>query len=258
MSSAFLTSAVSLATTAGGVKLLRVYALFRHGERELERLVHPSSIGGAGQTARRLRREGAYLAWIFFILFACAIGVSVALMTLVGVAFEPAMILTVAALTSARKKPTASSRRVELCLSSSVERLSSSTRVVFCWVVRSSSLIALLTTPTPAASVGDPHANAAAMLDLAREADEKGVDLIVDQVSGGVMNQNRRLPLKPERMTPMNSIPSFNAPLEAIAPISREAFRDGMAKMAAAVNIITTDGPAGRAGFAATAVCSAC
>ncbi|MBD3752127.1 MAG: hypothetical protein IE935_06730, partial [Micrococcales bacterium] len=32
---------------------------------------------------------------------------------------------------------------------------------------------------TPAASVGDPHANAAAMLDLAREADEKGVDLIV-------------------------------------------------------------------------------
>ena len=84
----------------------------------------------------------------------------------------------------------------------------------------------------------------------------KGVDLIVDQVSGGVMNQNRRLPLKPERMTSMNSIPSFNAPLEAIAPISREAFRDGMAKMAAAVNIITTDGPAGRAGFAATAVCS--
>ncbi|MCL6654627.1 FMN reductase [Agrobacterium rubi] len=29
-----------------------------------------------------------------------------------------------------------------------------------------------------------------------------------------------------------------------------------MAKMGAAVNIITTDGPAGRAGFAATAVCS--
>lgn len=90
-----------IATTAGGVKLLRVYALLRQGERELERLVHPNSIGGAGATLRRLRGEGAYLAWIFFILFACAIGVSVALMTLVGVAFEPAMILTVAALTSA-------------------------------------------------------------------------------------------------------------------------------------------------------------
>ncbi|WP_440980156.1 NAD(+) synthase [Sphingomonas pseudosanguinis] len=32
---------------------------------------------------------------------------------------------------------------------------------------------------TPAASVGDPHANAVAMLDLARDADEQGVDLIV-------------------------------------------------------------------------------
>ncbi|MGE7204632.1 NAD(+) synthase [Sphingomonas sp. NPDC019816] len=32
---------------------------------------------------------------------------------------------------------------------------------------------------TPAASVGDPHANAAAMLELARDADEQGVDLIV-------------------------------------------------------------------------------
>jgi trk system potassium uptake protein len=26
---------------AGGVKLLRVYALLRHGERELERIIHP-------------------------------------------------------------------------------------------------------------------------------------------------------------------------------------------------------------------------
>lgn len=54
----------------------------------------------------------------------------------------------------------------------------------------------------------------------------------------------------------MNSIPSFTEPLEAVSPIAREAFRDAMAKMGAAVNIITTDGPAGRAGFAATAVCS--
>ncbi|MBW6419487.1 flavin reductase [Celeribacter sp. PS-C1] len=38
--------------------------------------------------------------------------------------------------------------------------------------------------------------------------------------------------------------------------VSREAFRDGMAHLAGAVNIVTTDGPAGRAGFTATAVCS--
>lgn len=54
----------------------------------------------------------------------------------------------------------------------------------------------------------------------------------------------------------MNSIPNFTKPLEAISPITRDAFRNSMAKLGAAVNIITTDGPAGRAGFAATAVCS--
>lgn len=33
-------------------------------------------------------------------------------------------------------------------------------------------------------------------------------------------------------------------------------FREAMSKLGAAVNIVTTDGPAGKAGFAATAVCS--
>jgi trk system potassium uptake protein TrkH len=83
------------------VKLLRVYALFRHGQRELERLVHPSSIGGAGQSARRLRREGAYLAWIFFMIFALTIAVIMTALTLVQVEFEAALVLTLAALTTA-------------------------------------------------------------------------------------------------------------------------------------------------------------
>jgi trk system potassium uptake protein TrkH len=82
------------------VKLLRVYALYRHGERELERLIHPNSIAGSGQTARRLRREGAYVAWIFFMLFALSIAVIVAALALVGIAFEPALILTLSALTT--------------------------------------------------------------------------------------------------------------------------------------------------------------
>jgi flavin reductase len=38
--------------------------------------------------------------------------------------------------------------------------------------------------------------------------------------------------------------------------LSKEAFREGMSRLGAAVNIITTDGPAGRAGFTASAVCS--
>ena len=38
--------------------------------------------------------------------------------------------------------------------------------------------------------------------------------------------------------------------------VTREAYRDGLARLAAAVNVITSDGPAGRGGFTASAVCS--
>lgn len=38
--------------------------------------------------------------------------------------------------------------------------------------------------------------------------------------------------------------------------VSREAFRDAMARLGAAVNVVTTDGIAGRAGLTASAVCS--
>jgi flavin reductase len=38
--------------------------------------------------------------------------------------------------------------------------------------------------------------------------------------------------------------------------VSRQDFRDAMARLGAAVNIITTGGPAGRGGFTASAVCS--
>lgn len=88
------------ATTAGGVKLLRVHALLRHGERELERIVHPNSIGHGGPEARRLRREGAQLAWVFFMLFATSIALVMACLLLAGVKFEPAMVLAIASLTT--------------------------------------------------------------------------------------------------------------------------------------------------------------
>jgi trk system potassium uptake protein len=88
------------ATAAGGVKLLRVYALLRHGERELERIIHPSSIGSGGLEARRLRHEGAQFAWVFFMLFATSVAVVLALLLLAGVGFESALILAIAALTT--------------------------------------------------------------------------------------------------------------------------------------------------------------
>ncbi len=40
------------------------------------------------------------------------------------------------------------------------------------------------------------------------------------------------------------------------AAVTQQLFRDAMSRLAAAVHIVTTDGPAGRAGFTASAVCS--
>ncbi len=89
-----------VATTAGGVKLLRVYALFRHSEREMDRLLHPSSVGGGGKDARRIRRQGAYISWIFFMLFAVSIATVMLLLSLTGIQFETGMVLAVAALST--------------------------------------------------------------------------------------------------------------------------------------------------------------
>lgn len=89
-----------VATTAGGVKLLRVYALAAHSEREMEKLIHPHSIGGGGRMLRRLRAEGAFLAFVFFMLFAMSIAVVVSLVSLQRIEFESATILSIAALTN--------------------------------------------------------------------------------------------------------------------------------------------------------------
>jgi trk system potassium uptake protein TrkH len=89
-----------VATTAGGVKLLRIYALYRHGEREQDRLLHPSSVGGGGKDARRIRRQGAYISWVFFMLFALSIAAVMLLLSLTGVQFETAVVLTISALST--------------------------------------------------------------------------------------------------------------------------------------------------------------
>lgn len=47
-----------------------------------------------------------------------------------------------------------------------------------------------------------------------------------------------------------------NVPRVMPQPATSSSFRDAMARVAAAVNIVTTLGPGGRSGFAATAVCS--
>ena len=89
-----------VATTAGGVKLLRVFALYQNGRREMERLVHPSSVSGAGVIGRRLQSNGAFIAWIFFMLFALSLTGVTLLLSLAGTPFDEAVVLAVASLST--------------------------------------------------------------------------------------------------------------------------------------------------------------
>ena len=43
---------------------------------------------------------------------------------------------------------------------------------------------------------------------------------------------------------------------ESAVPVDASAYREAMSRLASAVHLITTDGPGGRAGFTASAVCS--
>lgn len=89
-----------VATTAGGVKLLRVYALYLNGLSEMKRLVHPSSVSNEGARNRRIQKDGAFIAWIFFMLFAISLAVISTTLAALGSSFEEAMILSVAALST--------------------------------------------------------------------------------------------------------------------------------------------------------------
>ena len=89
-----------VATTAGGLKLLRVFALFWQVRFELGKLVHPDSMGGDGPRLRGLRTQGALSAWLFLMIFIFALTAMSAVLTLTGVVLEEAIIFAVAALTT--------------------------------------------------------------------------------------------------------------------------------------------------------------
>ncbi|CUH76946.1 TrkH family potassium uptake protein [Tropicibacter naphthalenivorans] len=89
-----------VATTAGGVKLLRVYVLYLNGKREIERLVHPHSVGRAGKVGKRIRREGAFLAWVSFMMFALTLAALTMVLGAYGIDLENATILTIATLSN--------------------------------------------------------------------------------------------------------------------------------------------------------------
>jgi trk system potassium uptake protein TrkH len=89
-----------VATTAGGVKLLRVWALYQHGRREMDLLVHPSAVGGGSRAAGRLPEAGLDAAWIFFMLFATSLAGLTLLLAMAGTTFHQAIVLATAGLST--------------------------------------------------------------------------------------------------------------------------------------------------------------
>jgi len=88
------------ATTAGGVKLIRVYALYQSVLREYDRMEHPSSVGQSRGVSRKELRKGGFIAWVFFMLFVVAIALFTMIFSWLGQEFEHAITFAIATLTT--------------------------------------------------------------------------------------------------------------------------------------------------------------
>jgi trk system potassium uptake protein TrkH len=88
-----------LATTAGGIKLMRISILFSALSAETGKLTHPSSIHGTNLNLKNLEIS-SFMAWIFFMLFLVSLAVVTIVLSMFGMFFEDAVVLAVACLTS--------------------------------------------------------------------------------------------------------------------------------------------------------------
>jgi len=86
------------ATTAGGVKLLRIAVLFRHTGREIDRLAHPHSVRRVGLGDVSARPQAVLLAWVFLMLFIASLTITAMALSLAGLTFDEAMFAAVAGL----------------------------------------------------------------------------------------------------------------------------------------------------------------
>ena len=79
---------------------MRVYTLYKHGANELNKLSHPRSLIGFSGTGRDIRKEGAFIAWIFFMLFVLIGACMVLFLSFFGVSLESSVVLTASALST--------------------------------------------------------------------------------------------------------------------------------------------------------------
>ena len=97
---ALATMGGGVASTAGGVKLLRSFALFQHGVAEMRQLGHPSAVSPRRSGPHRISFTGALLAWLFVMLFLLALGLTALALGAAGIGLDHALAAAVAALTN--------------------------------------------------------------------------------------------------------------------------------------------------------------
>ncbi len=85
-----------IATTAGGIKLLRVSLLIGHSKTELLKLASPSQV----LPTRKTTMSATVLAWVFFMVFAVSLASIFILIAFTGTNFEDSLVLTVASLSN--------------------------------------------------------------------------------------------------------------------------------------------------------------
>jgi trk system potassium uptake protein TrkH len=88
-----------VATTAGGIKLLRISILFKAFSNETGKLLHPSSIASQKSLTKNLEIS-VFMAWIFFMLFMVSIASLTTFLAVFEMSFEDALLLAVACLTT--------------------------------------------------------------------------------------------------------------------------------------------------------------
>ena len=90
-----------VATTAGGVKLLRVYFLYRNAAQEVDMMLHPNSIPSKkGKGLISDNKSNRLMAWVFFMLFMAALAFFTLIFSMLFNDIGPGLALSVSALTT--------------------------------------------------------------------------------------------------------------------------------------------------------------
>ena len=100
MMAALATFGGGVATTAGGVKLLRVFILASHSKSEIDRLIIPSRVVSGQNGGQSGGFNNAMLACVFFMLFLITLAAILLGLAMCGISAQRSLQLTLASLTN--------------------------------------------------------------------------------------------------------------------------------------------------------------